>query len=258
MAAPSGNDRSVNGKAPLAICSPPINVAFMLYGPNTPALGMLNRVFGRNWRLSLSPSELISTPLRAAGEVTRVAAAATTAVAAAATHNALVGGNVASRIGASLAPTDLRRWAAPREALPWRRSADRRRVGTASAARGTGSRCAASTQKTARRSRKRYSRHCARRRAFEAVHVNPSVARVVVTVDAAGPSATDLRRIVANAERDLTVGSARRPSISLPGDDVVIVGRTAGRRGRDRQSRTGNDRHCPRMRPDCPTWRRCR
>ncbi len=65
----------------------------------------------------------------------------------------------------------------------------------------------------------------------QTAYLNRRIARVVVTVDPAGPSSADLCRIVADAERrdgvaDRTKTPARAGT-SLPGDDAVLVGRTA-------------------------------
>jgi magnesium-transporting ATPase (P-type) len=59
-----------------------------------------------------------------------------------------------------------------------------------------------------------------------AAFLNRSVARVVVTVEADGPSSAELCRIVAEAERRTAATAARRQPASLPGDDVVLVART--------------------------------
>nr|WP_313777609.1 cation-translocating P-type ATPase [Mycobacterium sp.] len=60
-----------------------------------------------------------------------------------------------------------------------------------------------------------------------AAFLNRSVARVVVTVDTDGPSSAELCRVVADAERRTTATATRQPPTSLPGDDAVLVARTA-------------------------------
>lgn len=57
-------------------------------------------------------------------------------------------------------------------------------------------------------------------------HLNAAVARVVVTVDEDGPSSAQLCRLIADAERGAG-GAARQLPRSLPGDDAVLVARTA-------------------------------
>jgi cation-transporting P-type ATPase I len=58
--------------------------------------------------------------------------------------------------------------------------------------------------------------------------LNPSAARVVVTVDDDGPTSAELCSIVDDAERR-TIGTRTRPQpTSLPGDDEVLVARAAG------------------------------
>ncbi|HEX2286212.1 MAG TPA: cation-translocating P-type ATPase, partial [Mycobacterium sp.] len=54
--------------------------------------------------------------------------------------------------------------------------------------------------------------------------LNRPVARVVVTVDDDGPSPVELCNVVAGAER---ATAARHRPVSLPGDDAVLVARTA-------------------------------
>ena len=60
--------------------------------------------------------------------------------------------------------------------------------------------------------------------------LNRSVARLAVTVDAGGPTPQELRRVVAEAERSVNEGvsKARQRPLSLPGDDVLLLARTAG------------------------------
>lgn len=66
-------------------------------------------------------------------------------------------------------------------------------------------------------------------RAAPGVHqafLNPVLARVVVTVDAGGPSAAELGRIVAGAERRKGSRAPRAHPASLPGDDALLMGQT--------------------------------
>lgn len=60
--------------------------------------------------------------------------------------------------------------------------------------------------------------------------LNRSVSRVVVTVEADGPSAVELGRVVADAERRSAAPVQPHRPLNLPGDDAVLVGRivTAG------------------------------
>ncbi|BBY38815.1 metal cation transporting ATPase H [Mycobacterium mantenii] len=55
--------------------------------------------------------------------------------------------------------------------------------------------------------------------------LNFALARVVVTVADDGPSATELCRVVAAAERRDTARAPRRRPMSLPGDDALLMGR---------------------------------
>jgi cation-transporting P-type ATPase I len=57
--------------------------------------------------------------------------------------------------------------------------------------------------------------------------LNTSVTRVVVTVDDDGPTSAQLCDIVAEAERASTPPESRPKPASLPGDDAVLVARTA-------------------------------
>jgi len=64
-------------------------------------------------------------------------------------------------------------------------------------------------------------------RATPGVHqafLNFTLARLVVTVDADGPSAAELCRIVADAERDRPRAARQHPA-SLPGDDALLMAR---------------------------------
>ncbi len=60
-----------------------------------------------------------------------------------------------------------------------------------------------------------------------AASLNSSVARVVVTVDVDGPSLSDLCAIVTDAERKAASPGRRAWPVSLPGDDDVLIARTA-------------------------------
>jgi magnesium-transporting ATPase (P-type) len=53
------------------------------------------------------------------------------------------------------------------------------------------------------------------------------MSRIVVTVDDGGPSAPDLCTVVDEAERSADPGRGRSTATSLPGDDVVLMARTA-------------------------------
>ncbi|OJZ70070.1 haloacid dehalogenase [Mycobacterium paraffinicum] len=56
-------------------------------------------------------------------------------------------------------------------------------------------------------------------------HLNPTLARVVVTVAGDGPSTAELCRAVAAAERPRRGRAARAHPASLPGDDALLMGR---------------------------------
>ncbi len=58
-----------------------------------------------------------------------------------------------------------------------------------------------------------------------AAFLNRTLARLVVTVDTAGPSAAELCRIVADAEQRDRTRAARQHPTSLPGDDALLMGR---------------------------------
>ncbi len=55
--------------------------------------------------------------------------------------------------------------------------------------------------------------------------LNRALARLVVTVDDDGPSATELCRIVADVERRDRTRAGRHHPVSLPGDDALLMGR---------------------------------
>lgn len=56
-------------------------------------------------------------------------------------------------------------------------------------------------------------------------HLNPTLARVVVTVADDGPSTAALCRTVADAERPHRRQAAREHPATLPGDDALLMGR---------------------------------
>jgi cation-transporting P-type ATPase I len=56
--------------------------------------------------------------------------------------------------------------------------------------------------------------------------LNRSLARIVVTVDPDGPSAQELCRVLDGVERD--ADAAKQRPLNLPGDDAVVLARTAG------------------------------
>ena len=58
-----------------------------------------------------------------------------------------------------------------------------------------------------------------------AAFLNRTLARLVVTVDTAGPSVAELCRIVADAEQRDRTRAARQHPTSLPGDDALLMGR---------------------------------
>jgi cation-transporting ATPase I len=57
--------------------------------------------------------------------------------------------------------------------------------------------------------------------------LNSAIARVVVTVEDDGPSSAELSKIVNDAERRAVPSIARRWPTTLPGDDDVVIARTA-------------------------------
>ncbi|WP_231975400.1 cation-translocating P-type ATPase [Mycobacterium sp. E1715] len=59
----------------------------------------------------------------------------------------------------------------------------------------------------------------------ERAHLNPALARLVVTVADDGPSTAELCRAVAGAERPRRARAARANPASLPGDDALLMGR---------------------------------
>ena len=178
-------------------------------------------------RRGVSGFGLLAAPLRVAAAGTRMAVTATAVVAGSATSAALLGGGIAASVGRSLsraAPdvSALTRAAAgvAIEAIggpPARRNSTnglRRWIEV----RGLGGQHASAIATDV----------------LEAVRATPGVrqaflnrtlARLVVTVDADGPSAADLCRIVADAEQSDRTRAARQHPISLPGDDALLMAR---------------------------------
>lgn len=170
---------------------------------------------------------LVAAPLRTAVAGTRMTVTAGAAVAGAALSTVLQRGNVAASVGRSLtlAAQDIS-------------SLARTAAGVAIEATGgpparrsctTGSRCWVEVRGLG-------DKHAAAiatdvltavrttpgvREAF----LNRTVARLVVTVTADGPSAAELCRIVADAERRHATSDTRQRPVSLPGDDALLTGR---------------------------------
>ena len=172
---------------------------------------------------------LVTAPLRVAIAGTRMAATVTATVAAAAGGTALLGGSVATGAARSLAGAApdvgaLSRAAAGVvvEALggpPARRTSangPRRWIEVRGLAGENGPAIAADVLASVRSTP-----------GVRVASLNRSVARIVVTVDADGPSSAELCRVVADAERRTAATVARRQPASLPGDDAVLVARTA-------------------------------
>ena len=176
-------------------------------------------------RRALPGSGLITAPLRAAVAGTRIVA--TAGVAATACSTALLGGSFAGmRRSLAAASPDvgaLTRAAAGAaiEALggpPARRASAngaRRWIEVGGLGGENGSAIAADVLAAVRAAS-----------GVRSAFLNRSVARVVVTVDADGPSLTEMCRIVADAERRTAAGAAYQQPRSLPGDDAVLMGRT--------------------------------
>ncbi|HEX9835093.1 MAG TPA: cation-translocating P-type ATPase, partial [Mycobacterium sp.] len=57
--------------------------------------------------------------------------------------------------------------------------------------------------------------------------LNAAASRIVVTVDEDGPSAQELCKLVTKAEQSVAPAIGRQVPTSLPGDDVVLMARTA-------------------------------
>ncbi|VAZ72542.1 putative cation-transporting ATPase I [Mycobacterium persicum] len=170
---------------------------------------------------------LVAAPLRAAVAGTRMTVTAGAAVAGAALNTVLLGGNTAATVGRSLslAAQDISNFSrtAAGVAIEATGGPPARRSCT------TGSRCwievrglggehaSAIAVDVLAAVRKRPGVH----EAF----LNPTLARLVVTVTADGPSAAELCRIVADAERRHGTSDTRQRPVSLPGDDALLMGR---------------------------------
>jgi cation-transporting ATPase I len=187
---------------------------------------MVNSVIKRR---ALPGFGLLGAPLRAAVAGTRIAATATAAVAATAGGTALLGGGVATSIGRSLAGAAPDVGALTRAAAGMaieaiggpaaRRSStngNRRWIEVRGLAGQNGPATAADVLASVRSTP-----------GVRAAFLNRSVARVVVTVDADGPASAELCRIVADAERRGGATVTRQQPASLPGDDAVLMARTA-------------------------------
>lgn len=178
---------------------------------------------------SLPGFGLVAAPARAALAGTRMALSAGVFVAGATGSTALLGGGAAVSLGRSLARATPDISALARAAAgvaieatggpPARRSSTngpRRWVEV----RGLGGQHASAIATDV----------LAAARATPGVRgafLNRSVARLVVTVSADGPSAAQLCRIVADAERRDRTRAARQLPVSLPGDDALLMGRLA-------------------------------
>ncbi len=171
---------------------------------------------------------LLAAPLRAAAAGTRIAVTASAVAAGAAASTALLGGNVAAGVGRSLA-----------RAAPDVPALTRAAAGVAIEAIGG---------PPARRTSSNGPRRWIEVRGLEGEHasaiatdvlaavratpgvgqafINHILARLVVTVDDDEPSAAELCRIVADAERRDRAPAARQHPDSLPGDDALLMART--------------------------------
>lgn len=170
---------------------------------------------------------LVAAPARAAVAATRTAVAAGTVVAGAATSTALLGGHLAASMGRSLVG-----------AAPDISGLTRTAAGVAIEATGGPSqrRCSTDGPRRWLEVRGLGGEHgsaiatdvLAAVRATPGVRgafLNRTLARLVVTVDADGPSAARLCGIVADAERhDRAPADTGQPT-SLPGDDALLIGR---------------------------------
>ncbi|MDY6869619.1 MAG: cation-translocating P-type ATPase [Actinomycetota bacterium] len=176
---------------------------------------------------------LLGIPVRATVAGTRIAATATAAVVGTAGSTALTGPRAASRaassVGRSLAGAAPDVGALTRatagmaiEAMggpPGRRrsaNGERRWIEVRGLAGRDGPAIAADVLASVRSTP-----------GVRAAFLNRSVARLVVTVDTDGPSSTELCRVVADAERRTTATATHQQPASLPGDDAVLVARTA-------------------------------
>ncbi len=181
-------------------------------------------------RRGLSGVGLLTAPLRAAAAGTRMAVTASAVAAGTAAGTALLGGSVAASMGRSLARaapdvSALSRAAAgvTIEAIggpPTRRSSSNgpRRWIEVRGLEGEHASVIAADVLAAVRATPGV------RQAF----LNFTLARLVVTLDtdaADGPSAAELCRIVADAERRDRTRAARQHPTSLPGDDALLMAR---------------------------------
>ena len=186
-------------------------------------LGNVNTVITRRGLPGLG----VLAPLRAAAAGTRMAVTASAVVAGTAASTALMGGNVAASMSRSLARATPDVSALTRAAAgvvieaiggPTARRTSSNGPRRWIEVRGLGgehaSAIAADVLAAARATR-------GVRQAF----LNRTLARLVVTVDADGPSAAELSRIVADAERRDQTRDARQHPASLPGDDALLMGR---------------------------------
>ena len=170
---------------------------------------------------------VVTAPLRAAAAGTRMAITVSAVAVGTAAGTALLGGNVAASMGRSLA-----------RATPDVSALSRAAAGVAIEAMGG---------PPARRTSSNGPRRWIEVRGLDGEHaaviaadvlaavratpgvraavLNRALARLVVTVDADGPSAAELCRIVADAERrDRTRVAPHHPA-SLPGDDALLMAR---------------------------------
>ena len=172
---------------------------------------------------------VLTAPLRAAAAGTRMAVTATAVAAGTAGSAALLGGNVAASMGRSLARATpdvsaLTRAAAGMalEAIggpPARRNSSnglRRWIEVRGLAGEHASLIAADVLAAVRATP-----------GVRQAYLNYTLARLVVTVADDGPSAAELCRIVADAERRDRTRAARAQPNSLPGDDALLMGRMA-------------------------------
>ena len=170
---------------------------------------------------------LVTAPLRTAAAATQTALAAGAVVAGTAASTALLGGSVAARMGKSLT-----------DAAPDVSALTRAAAGVAIEAIG-----GPPARRTSTHGPRRWievrglgGKHAsaiatdvlAAIRATPGVRaalLNRTLARLVVTVEIDGPSAAELCRIVADAERRGRTHSPRQHPASLPGDDALLMGR---------------------------------
>jgi magnesium-transporting ATPase (P-type) len=178
-------------------------------------------------RRGLSRFGLLAAPLRVAAAGTRMAVTTTAVVTGSATSAALLGGGIAASMGRSLS-----------RAAPDVSALTRAAAGVAIEAVG-----GPPTRRNSTNGLRRWievrglgGQHASAiaTDVLEAVRATPGVrqaflnrtlSRLVVTVDADGPSAADLCRIVADAEQSDRTRAARQHPISLPGDDALLMAR---------------------------------